>query len=60
VSKSQEIREKIYTYIWVITWLSAIWVTKYNWELFFTGLFCFILGTINAMVTTDKEKKDDS
>lgn len=39
--------------IWLISWFLMIWIGDYRWQLFFTGLFAFILV---AMIVIGEDK----
>ena len=41
----------IFTFIWVVSWFTAIWI--YHWEFFLTGLFSLVL----AILYVGKEKE---
>lgn len=56
-TKFEHVQAEIYGWTWVITWLTAIWTEDYRPQLFFTGLFCLVLGMLIVGNTEEPPKQ---
>jgi hypothetical protein len=40
----------VYSWGWIGSWFTAIWMREYSWQLFFTGSMLLFMGFVAASV----------
>lgn len=47
-TKSDRFLMAVYSWGWIGSWFAAIWMSEYNWQLFWTGSMLLFIGFVAA------------